>query len=81
MVSGDKISLSELCDIVNRISSRDMRVYVCREGLAKEYTASNERFLSECSDFAFTAKETAIKALYDWYKDREEMIDLYKLLY
>lgn len=81
MVSGDKISLSELCDIVNRISGRNMRVYVCREGLAKEYTASNERFLSECSDFAFTAKETAIKALYDWYKDREEMIDLYKLLY
>lgn len=81
MVSGDKISLSEICDIVNRISGMDARMYVCRKGLAREYTASNERFLSECPDFAFTAKETAIKALYDWYKNREEMIDVYELLY
>lgn len=81
MVAGDKISLSELCDIANRISCRDTRIYVCREGLAREYTASNERFLSECPNFIFTDKETAIKALYDWYKDREELIDIYKLLY
>lgn len=81
MVAGDKISLREICDIVNQMSSREMPVYICREGLGREYTASNDRFLEEWPDFTYTAKETAVRELYNWYKEREDMIDIYQLLY
>lgn len=81
MVAGDKISLREICDIVNQISSKEMPVYICREGLGREYTASNERFLEECPDFIYTAKEVAVRELYDWYRGCEDMIDIYQLLY
>lgn len=81
MVAGDKISLREICDIVNQITSRETPVYICREGLGREYTASNGRFLEEWPDFTYTAKETAVRELYDWYKEREDMIDIYQLLY
>ena len=81
MVSGMRISLKEICDIVRKISGRDLPVYVCREGTANEYTASNERFRKECPDFVYTAPEVAIERLYRWYEQHEEQIDLYRLLY
>lgn len=51
MVAGDKISLQEICDLVNEVSFRKALVYICRDGLGREYTASNERFLEEWPDF------------------------------
>lgn len=81
MVAGDKISLREICDIVNKVSSREMAVYICRDGLGREYTASNERFLEEWPDFTYTTKEAAVRELYNWYMEREDMIDIYQLLY
>ena len=81
MVSGTRISLREICDIVRKISGRDLPVYVCREGTANEYTASNERFRKECPDFVYTAPEIAIEKLYQWYREQSGQIDLYRLLY
>ena len=81
MASGTRISLREICDMVRKISGRDLPVYVCREGTANEYTASNERFRKECPDFVYTAPEVAIERLYRWYEQKEEQIDLYRLLY
>lgn len=81
MVAGDKISLREICDMVNQISLGKAPVYICRDGLGREYTASNERFLEEWPDFSYTPKETAVRELYEWYQEREDMIDIYQLLY
>ena len=81
MVSGRRVSLMEICETVLRISGRKLPVYVCREGLANEYTASNERLLKEYADCAITPLEQAVGELYQWYAQREEKIDLYKLLY
>lgn len=81
MVSGQKISLLEICDIVNKVSGKNKPVYVCREGLANEYTASNLRFMQENVDFKYTPIEKSIKMLYDWYVDNEDSIDIYRLLY
>lgn len=81
LVSGQRISLLEICDIVNKISGKNMPVYVCREGLANEYTASNARFMAECRDFHYTPIEQSIEAVYEWYVDHEDMIDIYKILY
>ena len=81
IVSGQKVSLREICDCVRKISNKDLNVYVCRDGLANEYTASNERCKKECKDFIYTPIEKSIESLYYWYVENEEMIDIYKLLY
>lgn len=81
MVSGKRISLQEICAMVLQISGKELPVYVCREYLANEYTASNERFMKECPDFKYTEPQTAMKALYHWYETHSEQIDLYQLLY
>lgn len=81
MVSGQPISLQEICESVLSIASENLPVYVCREGMANAYTASNERFMKECGDFAYTPANEAIASLYAWYREHRETIDLYKLIY
>ena len=81
MVSGQKISLEEICNMVLKVSGKDLPVYICKEGLGKEYTASNKRFLEECPDFVYTPMEQVSEKLYQWYMQNETMIDIYKLLY
>lgn len=80
IVSGQPVRLEELSRIVLGISGKDLPVYICREGLAKEYTVSNGRFMGECPGFRFTPTEDAVRELYRWYEENVE-IDLYKLLY
>lgn len=81
MVSGKKISLMEICNSVLEISGKELPIYVCRDGYAKEYTASNTRFVNECKGFIYTPIKTAIQNLYNWYAEHENQIDIYKLLY
>ena len=81
MVSGQRISLLEICERVLEISGKKLPVFICREGLAREYTAQNHRFMQECQDFVYTPIGRAIEGLYHWYLTGEEEIDLYKLLY
>lgn len=81
MVSGVRVSLIELCEYVKEICKKDLQVFVCQEGLGKEYTASNQRFLKECPQFIYTPVREAIEKLYIWYQERSEEIDMYKLLY
>lgn len=79
MVSGNSVSLEELCRLVCRISEKDLSVYICKKGLANEYTASNMRFLKENPGFQYTGMEEAISQLFRWYETQE--IDMYSLLY
>lgn len=80
IVSGAKISLMEICEIVRRVSGKQLPVFVCGDGLGNEYTASNKRFLKEFPEFRFTDMEEAVKSLYDWYRNNEN-INIYRLLY
>ncbi len=81
VVSGKRTDLLTIAGLVLRASGKQLPVYVCRDGLAQEYTASNERLLQEIGVFEYTPMETAVKELYKWYLEREEGIDLYPLLY
>jgi len=80
-VSGRKVSLEQICQIVLKISEKDLPVYICKEGLAKKYTASNARMITELKHFEYTPIEDAIRQLYDWYKTQENHIELYNLIY
>ena len=82
MCTGEPVDLVTLCNIVKEVSGKDYGTFVCKEGLAKEYTASNERLMKELgSDFRYTPVKQAVKELYDWYAAHEDMIDIYKLIY
>ena len=72
MVSGKKISLVEICEIINEIAiskgRQAMPITILNEGLNKEYTASRDRFEAEFtdnSDWKQIDIKEAIRMLYD----------------
>lgn len=80
--NGTKIDLYSICKILNKVSGRDMQVYVCNNGLGNEYTANNQRILEELpGSFSFTDMEMAIRDLYSWYSANEDKISVSKLIY
>lgn len=79
--SGRKIDLVTIAETVKRLSGNDIPIYVCQEGLAKEYTGNNERLKAENKDFRITDFDDSIKYLLAYYKEIEKQIDLYSLLY
>lgn len=81
VTSGKRIDLLTIADIVKEVSEKELPLYVCKEGLANEYSASNQRLLNEMGNFTFTPIEDAIRDLYIWYHNHEEDIDIYSLLY
>lgn len=80
-VSGKPVSLYGLAEMVKKISGLDQSIYVCQEGMANEYTASNARIMQEISDFKYTDMEQSINKLFTYYKEHEAEIDLYSLIY
>ncbi len=81
VTSGQRIDLISLAEIVKKISEKEVSVIVCSEGLANEYTADNSRLIKEIGQVPLTSYEDAIKELYEFYKSREQDIDLMSLLY
>jgi GDP-L-fucose synthase len=79
--SGKTIDLLTIANIVKNISGKDIPIYMCKEGVGKEYSANNKRMLKEMENFYFTPIEVAINELYVWYKKQEKDIDIYPLIY
>ena len=80
IVSGKRIALSELAEIVREISGKDLEIIHYAEGLKNEYTASNDRLLAEIGEIEFTDIREAIEKLYHWYETQEidESLFLYQ---
>lgn len=81
VTSGKRISLVELAEMIIQISGKDLSYYLCEDGLAKEYTASNERLRKDMDCDYVTSIEEAVKALYQWYEINEDIIVMKKLIY
>ncbi|WP_425806397.1 NAD-dependent epimerase/dehydratase family protein [Desulfitobacterium sp. Sab5] len=81
VTSGKTINLLAIANIIKKISGKELPIYVCKEGLANEYSASNERLLKEIGSFKFLPMDEAISDLYVWYYNHKEDIDVYSLLY
>ena len=80
-VSGKRIDLYTIAEIVKKISGRENEIIICGQGYANEYTASNQRIIEEIPDMVFTDMEKAIEELYRWYEKNQEKIDIYSLIY
>lgn len=82
VASGKKINLLEIAQIVNVISEKNLPIIVCNEGIGKEYTASNERLLSELGGaFEFTTMEEAVSDIYSYFLNSSKRINLEELIY
>lgn len=80
-VHGEKIDLLSICNKLNEISGKNLPIYVCNPGLGNEYTASSQRIVNELGSFQYTDKTEAIRKLYHWYCEREDAIDISRLIY
>lgn len=80
-VSGRKVSLYELAELVNEIAGRKSDIIVCNDGWANEYTADNERIRQELPDWRLTDMHESVADLYGWYKEHISDIDIYSLIY
>jgi GDP-L-fucose synthase len=81
VTTGNKIDLLTIAQKIVKKSGKELPVYICKNGLDKEYSSDNQRLLKEIGNFEFTNVDIAIKNLYDWYCKHEDTIDLYSLLY
>lgn len=80
-VSGVRVSLYELAQMVNEIADKPGDIFVCSDGWANEYTANNDRIRRELPEWELTDMRAAVKMLYDWYKEQIDSIDVYSLIY
>jgi GDP-L-fucose synthase len=81
IVTGKKVDLLSIAKMVRKVSGKEIPIIICNDGLANEYTASNERLLSEIGNYSYLDMNSAIADLYKWYENNEELIELEKLLY
>lgn len=78
-VRGKPIELVTLANMIQNIS--DNKIFICRKGYANEYTASNKRIIREIPDFEYTDMRESIKALFDYYLEHNNDIDILTLIY
>lgn len=81
VTSGEKIDLVTIAGIINKLSDIEVPVYVCKEGLANEYTANNARILKESGIILKGIRVGNIRDLLNYYRKSIDKIDLYSLLY
>lgn len=80
-VSGVRVSLYELAQLVNEAADEPRDIIVCSEGWANEYTANNDRIRAELPEWELTDMRAAVKELYEWYREHLDSIDSYSLIY
>jgi GDP-L-fucose synthase len=66
----NSIKLSEIAQIVNKISDYKSEIVFKTDTLGMEYTGDNTRLLNNIPDFEFTSIENGIKELYDYIKNK-----------
>lgn len=80
IVSGKRIDLYSICMLLNKITKKNHKIIICKNGLGNEYTASNERISKELN-LKYTPFEDAVKSLYNYYTSIKSDIDIGKILY
>ena len=75
IVMSESYLLSEVAEIINKISGKKLPVKFRHEGLNPEYTANNERILNEFNP-KLSSLEQSVEEVYHHYKDLSNSIDL-----
>lgn len=75
ITSGKNYSLADIAEIISKISAKRNPVIFENEGLNLEYTGSNERIISQFTNFQFTDISVSLKKVYDFYIQNQSVID------
>ena len=81
VVTGKKIDLLTIANMIKQVAKVDVPIYVCKLGLANEYTANNSRLIKEMGSIPFTDLKQSLTELFHYYQEMEAQIDLMSLLY
>lgn len=74
--SGKEYLLSELAEMVRRISGKELPITMLSNEKNKDYSASNKRLAAELGRSGYiTEMERALEELYHFYEDHKELID------
>lgn len=73
--TGKRTSLSSIAGMINKLDTYSLEIKIKKKGLNKEYTCSNKRLINELKIFEFTALESSIKKLYNFYRLNISSID------
>jgi GDP-L-fucose synthase len=74
--SGKRVDLITLAKTINEISDFQSDIQILNEGLNNEYTSNNDKIMNEINDFTFTTHNTAIKSMYEYFKEHLHNLDL-----
>lgn len=80
-VSGKRYSLRELAELVVSESGKEIPIFTAKDGTGKEYSASNSRLCAEMTGFQPMEMAKSVHLLMNWYRERQEEIDRFSLLY
>jgi GDP-L-fucose synthase len=75
ITKGEGVELITLAKLVNEVAEIPSVIIVDKPGLNLEYTSTNLRILQECP-VEFTAHQSAIRRLYEYYADHLDRLDL-----
>jgi len=63
----ESIALTDIAEIIKRISGKKLAVINANEGMGMEYSGDNNRLKKEIPNLSFTPIDQSIEMLYDWY--------------
>lgn len=72
--TGKTYDLKTLAEKVLRISKKDLKITIKKEGLGREYSGNNSKLLREISKFKFTPMDEAIKEMLDYHAENKQVI-------
>ena len=75
ITSGKNCSLADIAEIISKMSAKRNPVIFENEGLNLEYTGSNERIITQFTNFQFTDISVSLKKVYDFYIQNQSAID------
>lgn len=81
MSTGKKIDLVSIAYIINSLVEQPVPIYVCKDGLANEYTGNNCRLVEELRYMKIQKIDMSISQLLAYYRKNLNNIDVYSLLY
>lgn len=69
------VRLLEIAELIKKISGKDIKIVVNNPGMEPEYSASAAQLKNALPDFQFADFSAALKAVYSWYAENEQLID------
>lgn len=76
----ESVDLYTIAELINNISNYKSKIILLHDGLNTEYSGDNSRLLHEFPSITFTTYQSAIKRLFNYYRDIMDTLDIATVL-